>query len=200
MKMTIFAAVLLMLLPVTPAFPADSGKKTTQEGFTFVLPPTWQFPKEEQRQGRRKEKEKIVLLTKDGAALDQVEFRKRLVTAELVHTKKKMTPAMMPQELAEVLLNEFELNDGLKNFKLIENKPATVAGVPGFKLVFSYKSNGQLSYQCVYYGFRKDEMLYTVLYLAPKRHYYETNLGTFEQMVKSLTVQPESFGGLQPAE
>lgn len=174
---------------------ADEGRSFSQEGFTFVLPQRWSAPKDHQPKGRRKAKEKILLITKDGLLLDRVEFKKRLVGAEFEHTTKVLTPGMMPQEMAEVVLNDFEMNERMKNFRAIENKPAIIAGIPGFRLLFSYRQDGALAYQSVYYGFIKDDLFYSVRFSAPKRHYYDANVATFERIVKSFTFVSESGNG-----
>ncbi len=179
-------------------FAADGETTVSLEGFSFVLPDKWSVPKEEQLRGRRKNKEKIVLMTRDGIPLNKVVFKKRLITAEFDHTKKKLSPGMMPQEMAEVVLGDFELNQSMKNLKVIENKPATIAGTPGFRLVYSYRSNGLLEYQEVLYGFQKDGMFYSILYSAPKRHYFDTNLQAFESIVQSVTLDQQGGGQWNP--
>jgi hypothetical protein len=186
--------VSLFVIAVVPggnAARADEGRKFSREGFTFVLPQRWNAPKDHQPKGRKKAKEKIVVLTKDGLLLDKVEFRKRLIDAGFEHTDKELSAGMMPQETAGVVLNDFEMNEAMNNFLVIENKPATVAGVPGFRLVFRYKQNGTLQYQCVYYGFQKGDMYYSIWYSAPKRHYFDTNLETFEKIVKTVALGSE---------
>lgn len=189
-------SVLMFILLFAPGITAnEKGKEVTREGFTFVLPERWTVPKkEEQQRGRRKAKEKIVSITKDGFLLDEVRFTKHLITAEFTHTKKQLKAGMMPQEMAEVVLNDFELNERMKNFKVVENKPAAIGGNPGFRLVYSYRMGGTLQYQCVYYGFQKNDMFYSIFYEAPKRHYFEINLPTFEEIVKSFKFEAPGSG------
>jgi hypothetical protein len=195
MKKTVLLVVLVTIaaypLPVTAE---EEESAVTRNGFRFILPKGWNIPKETQPKGRRKAKEKIMFMTKDGYLLNRVELSSRLLHAEFSHTKKVLAPGMMPQEMAQVVLNDFELNDAMKNFRLIENKPATVAGIPGFRLVFSYRSNGTLHYQTAYYGFQKDDRYYSIVYSAPKRHYYEINAGTFEAIVQQLKLDTGSAG------
>jgi len=194
----IFGILMLLAITAGPTVPvqaAEEGKAFSQEGFTFVLPPRWSAPKDHQPKGRKKAKEKILLITRDGLLLDRVEFKKRLIGAGFDYTTKVLTPGMMPQEMAEVVLNDFEMNESMKNFRVIENKPATVAGIPGFRLVFSYRQDGDLAYQSVYYGFIKDDLFYSIRFSAPKRHYYEANVATAEQIVKSFSPQSASGNG-----
>ena len=187
----IMAAILVILILPAWSVAEPEGRKVSNEGFNFVLPPRWTMPKDKQPQGRKKAKERIVVITKDGFQLNEVEFRKRLLTTEFAHTKKLLAAGMMPQEMAEVVLSDFELNQSMKNLKIIENKPATIAGIPGVRLVYSYRSNGMLQYQELLYGFQKDGMFYSILYSAPKRHYFDTNLQTFESIVKTMTLNQE---------
>jgi hypothetical protein len=194
MKNAVILIALLMMPAVSIVMAAEQGRQISWEGFTLIVPERWNIPKDQQPEGRRDAKEKIVVMTKDGLLLDKIEFRKRLITAELGHTRKRMARGMMPQELAEAVQNDLELNQSLKNFKLIENRPATVNGSPGFRLVFSFRNNGTLQYQCVYYGFAKEDLFYSILFTAPKRHYFDANAGTFEQIIKSLKLDEQSGG------
>jgi hypothetical protein len=194
MKNIMAALLALLILPALSVAEPMAGRKVSSEGFNFVLPPQWNMPKDKQPTGRKKAKEKIVVITKDGFQLNVVEFRKRLLTTEFGYTKKLLAAGMMPQEMAEVVLSDFELNQSMKNLKIIENKPATIAGIPGIRLVYSYRSNGMLQYQDVLYGFQKDGKFYSILYSAPKRHYYDTNLQTFESLVKTMTLDQEGSG------
>ncbi len=140
---------------------------------------------------RRKAKEKIVTITKDGLLLDKVEFKKHLVTVEFKHMEKDraMGLLLLPQEMAQAIINDFEINESMQNFNVLEDKPAAVTGLPGFRLVYAYRLDGTLQYQCIYYGFRKGDLFYSIRYSAPGRHYFDTNAGTFEQIVKSLTLE-----------
>lgn len=194
----IIAAILVLFILPSWSVAEPEGRKISSDGFNFVLPPRWTMPKDKQPKGRRKVKEKIVVITKDGFLLNEIEFRKRLLTAEFGHTKKLLAAGMMPQEMAEVLLSDFELNQSMKNLKVIENKPATIAGVPGVRLVYSYRSNGTLQYQELLYGFQKDGMFYSILYSAPKRHYFDTNLQTFESIVKTVQLDHDGSGQRNP--
>jgi len=194
-KMVIVVLVFAGIIAAHGAvFAADGETTVSLEGFSFVLPDNWSVPKEEQPRGRRKNKEKIVLITRDGIPLNKVLFNKRMVAAEFDHTKRTLSPGMMPQEIAGVVLNDFELNEDMKNLRVIENKPATVAGIPGFRLAFSFRSQGTLQYQCVYYGFIKEDLFYSILFAAPKRHYFNANADTFEQIIKSLKLDQQSEG------
>ncbi len=182
--------ILLLLITGSTAMSAEQGEKISWEGFMFVVPEGWKVPHdEEQPRGKKKFKEKILFMTKDGSPLNRVEFRKRLFTAEFGNTRKRLTKGMMPQEMAEVIQNDFELDQSMKNLKVLENKPATVGGIPGFRLAFSFRDSGMLQYQCVYYGFQQEEMFYSVLFIAPKRHYFETNVGTFEEVVRNFKLE-----------
>lgn len=189
MKRYCIAALLLAMTVGSQTVHAAEGITVARGGFSFVLPAKWTMPKDEQPKGRRRAEEKIVLITRDGIPLNNIEFKERLLSAAFEHTKKALTPAMLPQEMAGVVLNDFELNKDIKNFRMLENKPATVAGNPGFRIVFSYKREGTLQYRCVYYGFKEDDMFFSIMYSAPKRHYFEANLDAFEQIMKSLKLE-----------
>lgn len=49
--------------------------------------------------------------------------------------KKEFAKGMVPQDVAEVELDEVRSDQGMRNFEMLENVPFQVAGLPAFKLV-----------------------------------------------------------------
>ncbi len=130
-----------------------------------------------------------LLITRDGLFLQYITIVERDVDSAFRYTKKKLRPGMMPQEAAEVVLDDLGLNTNVTNLEVKENRPAKVSGAPGFKAVFTYRDTDGLRYKTAYYGVLKGERFYGIRYTAPARHYFDTDLRTFESVVASFQLQ-----------
>ena len=60
-----------------------------------------------------------------------------------------------------------------------------IAGNPGFRIVFAYKTDDGLKMKGVVYGLMQGEWFYVLKFAAPQRHYFDRDLKTFEQVVAS---------------
>ena len=69
--------------------------------------------------------------------------------------------------MAQLVISDMELDRIMREFRVHENKPVTVCGRPGFRIVYSYTDNGTLAYKSVYYGFQRRNVYYTIRYEAP---------------------------------
>ncbi len=189
--------IFLLAVAIVGAGPvtAEEMQRIERDGFSFVLPRPWRIPEEEQPEAQTKYREKIVLITKDGAELEQIELYTRTLPMWLSNANKSLNSDLRPHEMAEFILNDFELDTSMKNLIIHENKPVTLGGCPAFRLVFSYRKAGTLHYKCVQYGFQKNDMFYSVRYTAPLRHYFETYLRAFETIAASLTVTDDTRPG-----
>lgn len=132
-------------------------------------------------------KEGILLwLSRDGFTIQTMLLTKRRVEAEFKHTRKKLSAGMLPQEAAEVVLDNVRANPDAVDFRIIENAPATLVGAPGFKLNFTYRGNSGLQRQSVLYGCLDKGMLVTLSLDAPKRHYFQKDLPALEKVKATL--------------
>ncbi len=130
----------------------------------------------------------FLVITKDGVLLQKIVANRMEIAREkqFASTKKRVSAGMLPQEVAEVVLDDLQSDQDLLGFEVEENSPATVGGVPGFKTRFSYKTKEGLKYRCVYYGALSGGYLYSLCYVAVARHYFARDLETFENMVRTF--------------
>ncbi len=188
-KAFIVVLALVMLAGSTGAADVElEGKMAKKRPFSFFLPTKWWNPFIFGLPRKRPRNEKELLFTKDGFALDAIQFRSRPINRPFDNTKKKLRQGMAPFEMAQVVIDDLELNRLMPGFKVLENKPVTVCGLPGFRIVYSYEDNGTLEYKSVYYGFQNQKTYYTIRYEAPAIHYFDTYLPTFEKMVRSASL------------
>ncbi len=183
--------ILAVLILAGAASAADielEGKMVKKRPFSFFLPTKWWNPFIFGVPRKRARNEKELLYTKDGFALDAIQFRSRPINGPFDNTKKKLSEGMGPFEMAQVVIDDLELNKHMPGFKVLENKPVTVCDLPGFRIVYAYTDNGTLEYKSVYYGLQNQKTYYTIRYEAPAIHYFDTYLPTFERMVKSASL------------
>ena len=128
----------------------------------------------------------LLLLSKDGFNLQTIKLTKRPLDMEFKHTQKKLTTGILPQEAAEIILDNVRANPLIVDLRVMENGPAIVAGTPGFRLNFTYQEKSGLTRQAIIYGTLDRDMLVTMSYDAIKRHYFQKDLATFEKAKDSL--------------
>ena len=129
-----------------------------------------------------------LLITLDGLSLQQICIARSPIDKEIPYTQKKFSKGMLPQEVAEVVIDHMRFNPNIMNLKITENIPARISNYSGFKLIYSYQTNGGLKKKSIYYGFMMENWYYGLLYDAPARHYFEKDLPTFERVKESFRI------------
>jgi len=159
-------------------FRAAGGKLTLSDhGFEVDLPQGW-YETQSSMGG--------LLLTKDGLPLQFIKIERASVEQELPHTKKKFTRGMQPQEGAELEVDDLRSTPEVFNLEVVENTLATIAGKPGFRLLYAWKTRDGLRLKRVHYGFVDGKWVYRLIYQAAARHYFDKDLPTFERVRESF--------------
>jgi len=127
-----------------------------------------------------------LLITRDGVPLQNIQIIRRNIEEPLKYTKRKLSKTMLPQEAAEVILDNVASNKDISDFGLVENTPLRVSGISGFKAIYSYKTKDGLKVKSVYCGFIQDQWFYGINYNAPERHYFDKDISTFENVLESF--------------
>jgi hypothetical protein len=182
LKGLLTAALLVMAGCVTlPWVPAEARYTPRGKDYSVELPQGWmRF---------NMDGDDDVLVTRDGERLQAILIERLKVDKELRHTKKKLTRGMMPQEVAEVILDNFASDRRYASFEVQENRPAAIGGQPGFRAVFTRKTKGDaLKVKTVFCGFMKGDVLYGFQYTAPERHYFGKDIKSFEKVLQSFTL------------
>ena len=129
-----------------------------------------------------------LLLTRDGVSLQYIRIERVAAGEDLKHTKKKFAKGMSHQDVAEVELDEVRSDQGMRDFELLETVPFPVAGLPGFKLAYTFKAMNGLRLRRVHYGVLVRDGVYRILYQAPARYYFDKDLPTFERIRESFRI------------
>jgi hypothetical protein len=180
------ALLLTTLLAATgcvtaPWVPAGGAYTSAAEHYTIDLPEGWMRWTQDEN-GR-------LVVTRDGVWLQLIMIERHRVGQPLKHTKKKLATGMMPQEAAEVLLDNFSSNKDVSGLEVKDNRPITISGKPGFWTVVTYKTKDDLKVRVVYCGVLDGEWFYGLRYAAPQRHYFDKDVKTFETMLRSFKLK-----------
>jgi len=174
-----FAIVLLLgaLSGCAPWVQVEGPYRMDSQGFEVNLPAGWR---------RATSVQDFLLFTRDGLNLQYIRIERGAIGHELEHTKKKFSKGMLSQDVAALELDEVRSDQGVRSFELLENVPFQVAGLPGFKLVYTVKTENGLRLRRVHYGVSVRDWVYRVQYQAPARYYFEKDLATFERVRESF--------------
>lgn len=123
-----------------------------------------------------------VFITKDGFSLELIRISRSPIEKKLKHTEKKFTKGMLPQEVAEIVIQNFRSNPDIINQQILSNIPAEIGGYPGFNIMVSFQTKDGLTKKSVVYGFLSGNSYYEILYEAPERYYFEKHESDFERV------------------
>jgi len=174
-----FAIVLLLdaLSGCAPWVQVEGPYRMDSQGCEVTLPAGWR---------RATTVGDSLLVTRDGVSLQNIRVDRVAVGDELPHTKQKFAKGMSPQGVGEVEFDEVRSDQGMRNVELLENIPFQVAGLPGFKLVYTFKTENGLRLRRVHHGVLVRDWVYRVQYQAAARYYFDMDLATFERVRESF--------------
>jgi hypothetical protein len=168
--------IALLLLVIGCAPWVKAGGSYSSNDFSIELPDGWM----------RYNSSQYVLVTRDGTLLQNIHIKRIKVDEKLQHTKKKLEQNMLPQETAEVIIDDLASNPAILNFNVEGNSPAEISGLQGFKLSYTYKNGDDLRLSSVNYGILAGKWFYSITYTAPSRHYFDKDIETFDKVVASF--------------
>jgi len=127
-----------------------------------------------------------LLITKDGFPLQHIQILRQKIGTELPFTKKKLSKGMLPQEAAELIIDNIRSNPNILNQNFLENRPAQIGGHAGFKIVYTYQTKDGLNKKGALYCLLFGDWYYEMIYEAPERHYFAKDLPAFEKIKESF--------------
>ncbi len=130
--------------------------------------------------------DRYLLISGDGPFLQYVLIQDRPIDRPFRNTKKKFNGLMLPQEAADVVMDEITSDQSVLNFEILENAPTRINGHDGFRVVFTYKNRDGLKLKTIYYGFLTGESFYNIRYTAVNRYYYEKDIRAFKKVLESF--------------
>lgn len=180
-KRAIFCFFIIFLFFGCAPWTMVGGKYTlSSKNFEVELPEGWR---------KYNPASNILLITKDGLALQQICIGQMAIDQEMEYTKKKFLKGMLPQEVAEIVRDNILSNHNIMNKKIIGNTPAKIGGNDGFKIKYMYKTKNGLTKKVINYGFLLGDWYYYLIYEAPNQYYFDKNLSAFERVYKTFKIK-----------
>ena len=145
-------------------------------GFSSSLPKDWM----------RYNMSTFFLITKDGTVLESIRVERMRFEEELKFTKKGFRQDMLPQDLAELEIDNLKANDNIRQVTITMNEPALIDGEQGFKIGYEVVTSGGLPVKGIRYGLISGGYVYRIKYEAAAQHYYERHLKHFKAFISDF--------------
>ena len=129
---------------------------------------------------------RMLIISRDGPLLQKIMIERVDIDNDLTHSKKKFSKNMLPEDVAQLYLDNQSSNKDITNLEVMENAPCDIAGNSGFRALYSYRTKDELDIKCLVYGFLRGENVYLISYTAPGRHYFDLDINTFDTLFKSF--------------
>ena len=91
-----------------------------------------------------------------------------------------------PLKTYELIIQNMHANPQMMNQRIVENMPARLSNRNGFKIVYTYRTQGGLKKKGIIYGLIMDPGCYQLKYEAAQRHYFARELPAFAQVKGSF--------------
>jgi hypothetical protein len=171
MRPAVLAAALAAIACATPgpALRPAGGVQALAPGITVELPPGWS----------RTEARNELVATREGFGLQSL---RAWVTAPRAATETH--PFLGPEELAERSAGQIAWR--ARAARVVDVRPFTVGGAPGYRLELEYLDAEGLRYRWVGVGAVIGDRVCRITFEAPARWYFDRDLPTFERAVASL--------------
>ncbi|HVN47858.1 MAG TPA: hypothetical protein VMU30_03440 [Bacteroidota bacterium] len=147
--------------------------------FTFTAPPNWYKYKHES-------KDSTVVMTVDGLELQYIRVAARSTKSNLSNTKRKITKGMVPQELADVFIDDLKSDHEMMNLEILDNQPATIREHEGFQFEYRFITPKGLKKKGVMCGYLENEQACIVQYVAAEQVYFQKDFAAYESVKSSL--------------
>ena len=172
-----FLLIFLLFIPAcAPWIKTGGSYESLTHNFYVNIPQGWMMLDTDQ----------YLLVSGDGPFLQYVLIQDRPLDRPFRNTKKKFNRRMLPQEAADVVIDEITSDQSVLNFEIIENAPTRINGHDGFRMVFTYKNRDGLKLKTIYHGFLAGESFYNIRYTAVNRYYFSKDIEAFRQVVESF--------------
>jgi hypothetical protein len=172
-----FLLIFLLFIPACAPWVKTGGSyESLPHNFYVNIPQGWMML----------DTDRYLLISGDGPFLQYVLIQDRPLDRPFRNTKKKFNRRMLPQEAADVVIDEITSDQSVLNFEIIENVPTRIHGHDGFRVVFTYKNRDGLKLKTIYDGFLAGESFYNIRYTAVNRYYFEKDIEAFRKLLESF--------------
>jgi hypothetical protein len=136
---------------------------------------------------RQVDQNKYLVASRDGFPLNMIRIERAPLKKAFPLTKKAASESALPSELAELAVAEIRASESeVTAITVVSNEPASISGRDGFRVEVSWRNLRGLEIVAVVYGFADASGFYTLIYRAPRLHYFAKYLPEFERTVASF--------------
>ncbi len=146
--------------------------------FTIQIPAGW----------RKIDNNRYLFVTKESPFLQYVMVQNRPISRSFRNTEKKLKTDMLPEEAAQIIVDEIASDQNILNFAVLDNIPAAIQGHDGFKILFTYNDQKGSKFKTLYYGFIKEDTFFNLRFTAADQVYFQRDIETFKRMLNSFQV------------
>jgi hypothetical protein len=146
--------------------------------FSIAVPEGW----------RKLNSSEYLMITREGAFSQYILVQQRRVGKPFKHTEKKLNKYMLPQQAAEVIMDEISSDSRVLKFHLSECVRTRVNQYNGFRIVYTYKEKGGLNFMTFFYGFLEGDWFYCLRYNVDVKKYTDEDIETFEKVLSSFKI------------
>ncbi len=154
----------------------------------FVNPASYSFTIDIPEGWRKIDNNRYLFVTKENPFLQFIMVQNRPIGQSFRNTKKKIQKGMLPEEAAQIIIDELASDQNLVNLRVLANTPATVKEYEGFKILYTYSDSKGQTYKTLYYGFIKEDTFFNLRFRAADQIYFQRDIGAFNSILNSFQV------------
>jgi hypothetical protein len=176
---SVLLAASLLTGCVTATWTTEPGPQHVEKlGVTADLPDGWS----------RFNPDPDLVMTKDGILLQKIWVTRSKYGTKLPKTEQTIAKDTDAQEAAQIMIDVMSADQTRQHVTVVDNRPATVGGYPGYRLEVTYQTADGLTIRETAYVALTGDSYVLVRYSAPNRVYHERDLNAFERVVQSLKI------------
>jgi hypothetical protein len=178
MKKYVWISMFLLVAGGVACTHTGGISKPASYSFTVDIPEGW----------RKIDNNRYLFVTKESPFLQYIMVQNRPIGRSFRNTKKKMQKEMLPEEAAQIIIDELISDQNLMNLRILDNTPATIKGHDGFKILFTYRDAEGQVYKTLYYGFLKEDTFFNLRFTAAERIYFQRDIGDFRKILNTFQI------------
>lgn len=126
------------------------------------------------------------LITRDGLLLNRISVERRDPHKPLEFSKKTFDLNMLPQDLAELEIDNLKSNTNFSQFTLLQNKPTLIDTHEACFLEYTYVTEDGLRVRGKHIDLFHKKWVYRITYEAAQQHYFDASLKDFNCFLESF--------------
>lgn len=126
------------------------------------------------------------VISRDGFTINYILVKRDKLGRDLGTNKQRFTVGLEPWELAEIQLDILQSDIRVTEFRLQDNRPAQISGLPGFCLEYQYTNHQGIGISGIRCGYAYEKWIYHIVYEGLTEYYFEHNRPVFTHFLKTF--------------